>query len=216
MKVVLFGASGMVGQGVLRECLLDADVAEVVSVVRKPTGAGDPKLSEIVHPDFTDFTSLHEAFDGVDACFFCLGVSGAGMTEDAYRAITFDITLRVAKAMLRASPAVTFIYVSGQGTDRGGRAMWARVKGATEEALLAMSEQTYMFRPGFIRPMNGERSGTTLYRIVYAAAKPLNPLLARATNNVTSTVAVGRAMLSVAKHGNPKRILENRDINAAS
>jgi uncharacterized protein YbjT (DUF2867 family) len=216
MKVILFGASGMVGQGVLRECLLDDDVIEVVSVVRKPTGRTDPKLHEIVHRDFTDFASLASDFAGADTCFFCLGVSAVGLKEDAYRTITYDITLAAATELIAQNPDLTFIYVSGQGTNTQGRAMWARVKGATEDALFAMSPNTYAFRPGFIRPMHGARSSTRVYRIAYVVVKPITPLLQRMTSSVTSTVAVGRAMLSVAKHGNPKRILDNNDINVAS
>jgi uncharacterized protein YbjT (DUF2867 family) len=214
VKVILFGASGMVGQGVLRECLLDDGVTSVVSVVRKPTGRTDVKLVEVVHPDFTDFSTL--GVDGVDACFFCLGVSVAGLSEAAYRAITYDITLAAATRLLAANPDLTFVYVSGQSTDTHGRAMWARVKGETEDALIAMSPNAYAFRPGFIRPLHGERSGTRLYRLVYAAAKPFGPLLARAGGSVTSTVAMGRAMLAVARGGYLSRVLENRDINAAS
>jgi uncharacterized protein YbjT (DUF2867 family) len=177
MKVILFGASGMVGQGVLRECLLAADVTEVISVVRRPTEITDPKLREVVHRDFTNFAPLATDFVGADACFFCLGVSAVGMREDAYRAITYDFTVAAATALLAENPDLTFVYVSGQGTNPTGRAMWARVKGATEDALIAMSPNTYAFRPGFIRPMHGARSGTTFYRTVYALATPLSPLL---------------------------------------
>jgi uncharacterized protein YbjT (DUF2867 family) len=215
VKVILFGASGMVGQGVLRECLLDEGVTAIVSIVRRPTGVpANPKLTEIVHADFTDFSGI-EAAD-VDACFFCLGVTSAGLNEAAYRAITYDITLAAANHLLAAAPNMTFVYISGQSTDTHGRAMWARVKGETEDALIALSPNAYAFRPGFIRPMHGERSSTRLYRLVYAVAKPFGPVIARARGSVTSTVAIGRAMLSVARNGYPKRILENRDINAAS
>jgi uncharacterized protein YbjT (DUF2867 family) len=220
VKVILFGASGMVGQGVLRECLLDDDVTAVVSILRKPTGRTDPKLVEVEHRDFTDFSTLD--VDGFDACFFCLGISVAGLSEEAYRAVTYDITLAAATRLLAVNPDLTFVYVSGQGTDAHGRTMWARVKGETEDAVIALSPNAYALRPGFIRPLHGERSGTRLYRLVYAAAKPFGPLIARADGSVTSTVAIGRAMLSLARAGGDpeatptKRVLENRDINAAS
>jgi uncharacterized protein YbjT (DUF2867 family) len=213
VKVVLFGASGMVGQGVLRACLLDAGVTEIVSVVRTPTGTGDPKLTEVVHGDFTDFTSIAPDLAGADACLFCLGVSAVGLSEDAYRRTTYDITLAAAVPMIRQDPALAFVYISGAGTDAGGRAMWARVKGETENALLALSEHTYMLRPGIIRPVHGARSKTRLYRTVYAVLAPLGPLLARLPS-VTDTDRVGRAMIAVARHGAPVRILDNAAINA--
>lgn len=216
MKIVLFGASGMVGQGVIRECLRDDDVTEVVSVVRKPTGAADPKLREVVHADFTDLTALMPDFAGTDACFYCLGVSAVGMAEDAYRRISFDFTLAAAAPMIAQNPPMTFIYVSGAGTNSQGRAMWARVKGETENALLALSEHTYMFRLGFVRPLGGATSKTPLYRVIYAVMRPLGPLLVRLPKYITDSVRVGRAMLNVAKHGYPKQIMENLDINAAS
>jgi uncharacterized protein YbjT (DUF2867 family) len=210
MKVVLFGASGMVGQGVLRECLRDDEVTEVVSLVRRPTDSQHAKLREIVHSDFTDFTGVDLV--GVDACLFCLGVSAVGMTEHAYRRITYDFTLAAARAL---TPA-TFLYVSGAGTSATGRAMWARVKGETENALLALADNTYMFRPGFIMPMYGSTSKTGLYRVIYAIARPLNPLLVRMPKYATSSERLSRAMLQVAQHGYSKRILESVDINAAS
>ena len=215
MKIVLFGASGMVGQGVLRECLRDDDVTEIVSLVRRPTDSQHAKLREIVHSDFTDFTGVDFAgvdFTGVDACLFCLGVSAVGMKEDAYRRITYDFTLAAARAL---TPA-TFIYVSGAGTSATGRAMWARVKGETENALLALADNTYMFRPGFIMPMYGTASKTGLYRVIYAIARPLNPILIRMPKYATSAERLSRAMLRVAKHGYSKRILESVNINAAS
>ncbi|HSP34148.1 MAG TPA: NAD(P)H-binding protein [Thermoanaerobaculia bacterium] len=212
MKVVLFGASGMVGQGVLRECLLDADVAQVFSIVRKPTGASDAKLREIVHADFFNFTALEPALAGTDACFFTLGVSSAGMSEADYRRVTYDITIAAAKSLLRVAPQCVFIYVSGAGT--GGKSMWARVKGETENALLAMPfHGAYMFRPALIQPMHGIRSRTRFYRFFYAMTAPLMPLLRRMPRYVTTTERVGRAMPEVAKHGWPKRILESIDIN---
>jgi uncharacterized protein YbjT (DUF2867 family) len=216
VKVLVFGASGMVGQGVLRECLLDPEVEGVLSIVRKKTGRRDAKLREIEHADFTDFSPIAAELTGVDACFFCLGVSSAGMKEAAYRRITYDFTMAAAKVLAEKSPAATFTYVSGTGTDstEKGKTMWARVKGETENALLAKFEKAYMFRPGYIQPMHGAVSRTGWTRAVYALAAPLYPLWKRlAPEQVTTTEALGRAMLVVAKRGAPKKWLENVDIN---
>ena len=154
MKVVIFGASGMVGQGVLRECLLDPEVKQVVSVVRSASGQTDTKLHEVVHSDFMDFSGIESELSGCDACFFCLGVSSAGMTEAEYTRVTYAITMAAAQTLVRVSPALTFEYISGQGTasSEKGRSMWARVKGRTENALLALPFKAYMLRPGFIQP----------------------------------------------------------------
>jgi uncharacterized protein YbjT (DUF2867 family) len=217
MRVVLFGGSGMVGQGVLRECLLDPEVERVVSVVRAATGVQHPKLREIVHGDFYDLTPIEAELAGADACMFTLGVTSAGMAEDAYRRVTYDITIAAAKSFLRANPSSTFLFVSGAGTDsteRGGT-MWARVKGAAENALLAMPfRAAYMFRPAFIQPMHGIRSRTAMYRIFYAIALPLFPIFRLFPRYVTTTERIGRAMIQAAKHGAPRRILESADINA--
>jgi uncharacterized protein YbjT (DUF2867 family) len=217
MNVILFGASGMVGQGVLRECLLDPEVVTVLSIVRKSTGQQHAKLREIVHQDFFDFSSLEPELSGFDACFFCLGVSSVGMSEEDYRRITYDITLAAAKALVKLDPHMTFVYVSGAGTDSSehGRVMWARVKGQTENALLRLSfKAAYMFRPALIVPLHGIKSKTRLYRVCYAVLTPLLPLLKRLMPRcVTTTEKLGRAMLIVAKQGAPKRVLESSDIN---
>ena len=218
MKVLLFGATGMVGQGVLRECLLDPDVTSVLAVGRAPTGQQHPKLREIVHANLYDYSAIASQLAGHDACFFCLGVSAAGMTEEAYHHVTFDLTLAAAKALVKLTPSMTFVYVSGAGTDgtERGRAMWARVKGQTENALLRLPfKGVYMFRPGLIQPLHGIRSKTTLYRVVYAITGPLLPVLkALLPNQITTTELVGRAMLAVAKRGASKQVLEMADINA--
>ena len=218
MKVLLFGATGMVGQGVLRECLLDPDVTAVLAVGRAATGQQHPKLRDLVHADLTNYAPIAAELAGYDACFFCLGISAAGMTEDAYRHITYDITLAAAQTLVRLTPAMTFIYVSGAGTDstERGRAMWARVKGATENALLRLPfKGVYMFRPGLIQPLHGITSKTKLYRAVYAVTGPLLPVLkAVFPDSITTTEQVGRAMLAVAKHGASKQVLEMADINA--
>ncbi|MGC4119523.1 MAG: epimerase [Myxococcales bacterium] len=218
MRVVLFGASGMVGQGVLRECLLAPDVEQILSVGRRPTGQTDPKLRELLHQDFLDYAPIEAELAGYDACFFCLGISSAGMSEADYTRITYDFTLAAAHALLRQSPGLTLVFVSGQGTDASekGRSMWARVKGRTENALLAMPfKARFMFRPGFIRPMHGIVSRTPLYRVLYAALSPLYPVFkALGPGMFTTTEAVGRAMLEAARHGAPKAVLETADINA--
>jgi uncharacterized protein YbjT (DUF2867 family) len=217
MKVILFGATGMVGQGVLRECVVDPEVETVLVVGRSPTGQRDAKLREIVHTDLSDLSAIEGQFAGYDACFFCLGVSSAGMSEEAYRRVTYDLTMSVAQAMVRQNPRLTFTYVSGQGTDSSerGRMMWARVKGRTENALLKLPFNAYMFRPGFIQPVHGVRSKTRLYRALYAVTAPLYPVLKKiAPNQLTSSEQVGRAMITVARTGAPKRVLETRDINS--
>ena len=211
MKVILFGSTGMVGQGVLRECLRDPDVTKVFAVVRSATGQQHPKLREIVHEDFTDFSTLQ--VDG-DACFWCLGVSSAGMNEAGYTRITYDFTMAATKVLAR--PTMTFIFVSGSGAD--GSAMWARVKRKTEVALLAMPfKRVYVFRPGLIQPLHGIRSRTRLYNVLYPILYPLI-LLAKLVvpKHITDTERVGKAMLKIAKRGFPKQVLENPDINAAA
>ena len=217
MRVVLFGASGMVGQGVLRECLLDPEVERVRSVVRRPTGVTHPKLTELVHDDFTDFDGLAGEFAGAGACFYCLGVSAAGMSEAQYTRITYDYTMAAARTLARVNPELTFVYVTGQGTDstEHGRRMWARVKGRTENALFDLFPHAYAFRPGFIQPMHGEKARTRWYRYAYAVMAPVAPLLRRLfPRSVTTTEQVGRAMLHVARSGAPQRILHNRDLTS--
>lgn len=216
MKVVLFGGSGMVGQGALLECLRDPDVVSVLSVVRAPTGQRDAKLVEVVHADFQDFSSLEPQFAGYGACFFCLGVTSAGMTEEAYTRVTYNIAVAAARSLLKMNPGMTFIFVSGMGTDSSeqGRTMWARVKGKTENAILHMGfKAAYMFRPGFIQPLDGIRSKTRMYQIILNFTAWLFPILkALFPSQVTTTQQLGRAMLSVAKHGYPKPILTPRDL----
>lgn len=218
MNAILFGASGMVGQGVLRECLADPAVEKVLSVGRSLTGQQHPKLREIVHANLLDLSPIERDLTGFAVCFFCLGVSSAGMTEARYATVTYDLTLSVAKTLAKLNPAMTFIYVSGQGTDSSehGRTMWARVKGKTENELLRLPfKAAYMFRPGFILPTHGVKSKTMLYRLAYAVATPLYPLLKKLIpNSVTTNEQLGRAMLHVAMHGYPKPVLLGSDINS--
>jgi uncharacterized protein YbjT (DUF2867 family) len=217
MKVLIFGATGMVGQGVLRECLLDPEVELAVTVGRTATGAQDAKLREIVLADMKNYTEIEDQLAGFDACFFCLGVSSSGMKEADYARVTYDLTLAAAETLSRVNPQMTFIYVSGQGTDSSerGRTMWARVKGRTENALLRLPLKAYMFRPGMIEPLDGIKSKTPAYRLLYKICGPLLPAL-RWTfpNQVLSTREIGQAMLAVAKRGYEKQILETRDIRA--
>ena len=208
----------MVGQGVLRECLLDPEVESVTTFGRRASGVAHPKLTELVHPDLLDFSAIRSRLSGFDACFFCLGVSSLGLTKDAYRRVTYDITLAAAETLVGLNPGMTFVYVSGAGTDSTGRgrSMWARVKGATENALLRLPfKAAYMFRPALIVPLQGITSKTRWYRLFYALARPLLPILeALVPAQVTTTEKIGRAMLVAARDGAPKPVLETPDINA--
>jgi len=188
------GATGMVGQGVLRECLLDGGVERVVTVGRGVTGQRHEKLREIVHEEFLDYSGIAGELAGFDACFFCLGVSSAGMTVESYERVTYGFTMAAAELLARLNPGMTFIFVSGAGTDSSerGRIMWARVKGKTENALLRLPFKAYMFRPAVIVPLHGIRSKTRMYRMFYTVLGPLLPLLrAVAPGFVTTTERVG-------------------------
>lgn len=211
MKVILFGSSGMVGQGVLRECLADGGVSEVIIVVRTPSRVEHPKLREIVHRDFENFTGFQI---DADACFWCLGVSSTGMTEIDYTRVTHDYAVAAARALVR--PTMTWIFVSGAGAEGG--AMWARVKKKAEDALLAMPfKSVYIFRPGMIQPLDGIRSRTRLYNALYPVLYPvMMAMKVIAPGSITDTRRIGRAMLHIARSGFPKRILGNADINEAA
>jgi uncharacterized protein YbjT (DUF2867 family) len=218
VKVLIFGATGMVGQGVLRECLGADDVALVQTIGRRATGQRHPKLRDIVHRDLLEYGAIESELTDFDACFFCLGISSFRKTEAEYARITYDITLAAARTLARLNPRMTFVYVSGAGTDstERGRTMWARVKGKTENDLLRLPfRAVYLFRPGAIQPLPGIRSGTALYRLLYI---PLTPVLALLRllfpNQVVTTATVGQAMLAVARHGAPKPVLEASDISA--
>jgi uncharacterized protein YbjT (DUF2867 family) len=216
MNVIVFGATGMVGAGVLRECLEDPRVRSVLVVGRRPCGITHPKLRELIRSDFFDYSDAKADLKGHDACFFCLGVSSAGMREAAYHRLTYELTLSAARTLADLNPGLAFCYVSGEGTDstERGRFMWARVKGKTENHLLRMPFKAYMFRPGFIQPLKGVRSKTRLYQAFYKILGPLYPMLKRLLpNHVTTTENVGRAMIRAAALGYSKRVLENPDIN---
>ncbi len=217
MKVILFGGSGMVGQGVLRECLIDPGVETVLSIGRSPLGVQHPKLHEIIHGDFTDYSAIRPQLAGYDACFFCLGVSSIGMDAERYRHLTYDLTMAAARALSELNPGMVFTYVTGRGTDstEQGSRRWARVKGKTENDLLKLPfKAAYMFRPNGIQPLHGVRSKTGWVNAVYAVSGPLLSLMARiAPNQMTTSERLGRAMISVARDGYPKPILESADIN---
>lgn len=217
MRVLIFGATGMVGAGVLRECLSDPRVTSVLAVGRRRSGISHEKLEELEHSDFFDYSAIRDRLKGRDACFFCLGVSSAGMAESRYRHLTYDLTLAAANAIAGVNDKLTFCYVSGAGTGVNSRMMWARVKGQTENVLLGMPfKSAYMFRPGYIQPMKGIRSKTPIYQAFYTILGPLYPLLRRlAPGLVTTTETLGRAMIEVAANGYGKSVLETEDINRA-
>ena len=217
MKIILFGGSGMVGQGVLRECLLSAEVDEVLSVVRSASGSANEKLREIVLADINGIGSVAEKLRGYDACFYCLGATSSGLTEKQYSEITYDLTLLIANILVGMNPSMTFVFISGLGTDSSeqGRVMWARVKGRTENALLKLPfKAAYMLRPGVIQPLHGIKSKTWQYQILYTLMTPVLPLLKRMMpGQVTTTEQIGRAMIKLAISGGEKAVLETRDIN---
>ncbi len=213
MKVIIFGATGMVGQGALRESLLAADVEQVLVVGRRPTGVRHPKLREVTLADFTDLTPIAGELAGYDACFYCLGVSSVGLDEAAYTRISYDFPIAAARTLAELNPDLAFIYVSGAGTNPSGRQMWQRVTGRTENAVIEMFPHGYAFRPAIIRPARGARAGVGWHNTAYTLAAPLLSLLDRvAPGYVTSTDRLGRAMLRVARHGSADHVVANRDL----
>ncbi|HPG07785.1 MAG: NAD-dependent epimerase/dehydratase family protein [Saprospiraceae bacterium] len=216
LRVFITGSTGMVGQAVLLECLESPDIERVLVINRRPLGIAHPKLEELIHSDLGNLDAFIPKLLGWDACFYCLGVSSAGMKEEAYTRITFDYTIHCADVCLKANPNMVFCYVSGAGTDstEEGRSMWARVKGRTENALLAMPFQAvYLFRPGYIQPMKGIRSRTPGYNALYTIFKPFYPLLKHLPKWVTSTDQIGKAMIRVTLSGYKQPVLESIDIN---
>jgi uncharacterized protein YbjT (DUF2867 family) len=216
MNVLILGATGMVGQGVLRECLRDDGVGRVVTLGRAPTGQTHAKLREIVHGDLLDLSPVEAQLGDLDACFYCLGASAAGLSEAEYARINYSMTLSVAETLARLDPDLTFVYVSGTGTDstERGRVMWARVKGRTENALLRLPfKAAYMLRPGLIVPLHGIKSRTTLYRAFYTVLGPLLPLLRKLfPRSIITTEQLGRGMLRLARSGYSKAVLETADL----
>jgi uncharacterized protein YbjT (DUF2867 family) len=219
MKIILFGATGMVGQAVLRECLLANDVEEVLAVGRTPLAQAHARLKSLVHKNLYDYAAIRAQLTGYDACFFCLGISAGGLNETDYHRMTYELTLAAGKALSEVNPNMTWVYVSGTGTDstETGPIMWARVKGKTENALLKLPfKRAFMFRPGAIRPMHGVRSKTPLYQIFYTLAAPVMPILTwlLSPKYMTTSERIGRAMLKVAREGFSKPLVENADIHA--
>jgi uncharacterized protein YbjT (DUF2867 family) len=215
VKVILFGATGMVGAGVLRECLKDDRITSVLSVSRSATGVSHPKLREHLRTDFFNYSDARDDFQGAGACFFCLGVTAVGKTEADYHRLTYDITVNAATTMAEVNPGMTFCYVSGAGTDSSerGRVMWARVKGKTENQLLRLGLRAFLLRPGYIQPL-GVTSKTRVYRLFYSVMGPLYPLLKIvAPGFVSSNEAIGRAMIALATNLYPSNVLEVKDIN---
>ncbi len=217
MKALIFGATGMVGQGALRECLQAADVELVQTFGRTPTGQKHPKLREVVHAEMWHYEGIEAELSDFDACFFCVGVTSSGMGEKAYTHLTYDMTLAAAEALAKLNPRMVFVYVSGAGADSAEKSkiMWERVRGKTENALLKLPFRgVYIFRPGMIQPLDGIKSKTVAYRIFYSLTKPLLPLMRSALPQyVLSTRQVGQAMLSVVRNGFQRRVLESADIS---
>ena len=211
IKVIITGATGMVGEGVLMECLSHPDVAQVLVINRKPAGVSHPKLREIIHMDFFDLANNEPQLLGYDACFFCLGVSSVGMSQEEYRHITYDLTLNVARTLAKCNADLTFCYVTGAGTDSSerGRTAWARVKGATENALMRLFKRSYMFRPGFMKATPGQKNVKSYYTWL-AWLYPLGRRLYPA--GFCTLQEVARAMINAACQGYPKKILEVGDI----
>lgn len=220
MNVLIFGATGMVGQGVLRECLAAPDVAMVKTIGRTPTGQRNLKLRELVHAEMWNYEGIDDELSGFDACFFCIGVSSAGMSEEKYTHLTYDLTLNAARKLAALNPQMVFVYVSGVGADSSEKSsvMWERVRGRTENALLALPfRSVYIFRPGMIQPLDGIKSKTPAYRIFYTLARPILPLLRAALpTQILTTAQMGRAMLNAVRRGAASRVLAAPEISALS
>jgi len=216
MKVIVTGTTGMVGKGVLLECLDHQGVSEVLSISRKPTGIDHPKLNELLHQDFSAFASVADQLKGYDACYACMGVSAAGMSEEKYTKLTYDFTLSLARELLNISADMTFTYVSGVGTDSSekGRTMWARVKGKTENDLLNLGfKQAFMFRPGAIIPLRGIQPSSKMYRILINNLKWLIRLMKKLSPDlVVDTTQIGLAMINITKKGYDKKVITPKDI----
>ena len=215
-KVIITGATGMIGKGVLLECLDHEVISEVLVIGRNSMNINHPKLKELVHKDFTNFYEVRDQLSGYDACYFCLGISAAGLNEEQYKKITYDFTLSLANTLVDISPDMTFVYVSGEGTDstEKGRMMWARVKGKTENDLLNLGfKQAYMFRPGAIIPLRGIKSRTRSYQFMYDYFMWLvKGIKAIAPNSVVNTTQIGLAMINAMLKGYNKKVLKPKDI----
>ncbi len=211
IKAIVLGATGMVGEGVLHECLNHPEVESVLVINRRPCGVQHEKLKEIIHKDFFDFSAIQDELSAYNTMYFCMGVSSAGMKEDAYRKVTYDLTMHAANTMLEVNPDMTFCYVSGSGTDstEKGRMMWARVKGKTENDLLKMFKSAYMFRPGYIQPTKGLKNAYKIYKV----AAPLYPVWKTLFPKYVCTLEdVGLSMINAVLNGSEKKVLECKDI----
>ncbi|HTF27599.1 MAG TPA: NAD-dependent epimerase/dehydratase family protein [Flavitalea sp.] len=212
IKIILTGATGMVGEGVLHECLNNDFIDEILIVNRKPSGIVHPKLREIIHADFMDLHAIEDRLSGFNACFFCLGVSSVGMKEPAYTSLTYTLTLNFAQTLVTRNPSMTFCYVSGAGTDSSekGNSMWARVKGKTENDLVKLPfREVYNFRPGFMKPTKGLRNTLPYYRYIswlYPLGRKLYP------KGFHELSELGRAMIEVGQNGYSKQTIEVKDI----
>jgi nucleoside-diphosphate-sugar epimerase len=211
IKAIITGATGMVGEGVLLECLNHPDVGQVLVINRKPGRVSHPKLREIIHADFFNLALIEPQFVGYNACFFCLGVSSVGMSTDDYKHTTYDLTLNVGQHLAKLNPAMTFCYVTGKGTDSSeqGRVAWARVKGATENALMRLFKQSYMFRPALMKATRGQKNVKSYYKFfawIYPIGRALYPA------GFCTLQEVGRAMINAVSKGYPKHILDVKDI----
>lgn len=218
VRVIITGSTGMVGKGVLLECLENDNVSRVLVINRSTIGLNHPKLEELLIEDFSGLNNFQNSLEGYNACFFCSGVSSVGVSEERYTNVTYDLTINMAKLLVKLNPQSTFCYVSGVGTDSSekGNTMWARVKGKTENTILAIGfKAAFMFRPGYIQPLKGVKSKTGWYNVLYVIFKPLYPMLRLLfPNQVTSTIKMGEAMINAALYGYKKPILESKDINA--
>lgn len=216
MKVIITGATGMVGKGVLLECLEDVRVNQILLINRNPIDIKHPKIKEIIHTDFTDFNSIQQEFKGYDACFHCMGVSSAGMSDEQYYKLTYTVTDSLVNAVYNANSNSTFIYVSGAGTDSTGKSkiMWARVKGKTENLIFNKGfKNAYAFRPGVILPKSGIKSRTKLYNFFYILTRPIFPILQR-IKSVTTTQNIGKAMIDLIENPKNIKIFSGSDINS--
>ncbi len=215
MKAIILGSTGMVGKSVLLECVEDKDVEAVLLINRRPLNFSHEKVTEIIHRDFMDTSALKDNLKGYDACFFCLGVSSVGMKEEEYRRLTYDLTLGFAHTLASVNQDVVFCYVSGTGTDETekGKIMWARIKGKTENALVALPfKGAYMFRPGYIQPLKGVKARSGIVNALYTVFTPLYYVLKPFKGLMTDSVSLGKAMINAARYGYDKRIIEMKDI----
>jgi hypothetical protein len=214
IKAILTGATGMVGEGVLHECLLHDDVEEVLVVGRRSCGANHPKLKEILVPDFFNLSSIESQLSGYNACFFCLGVSSIGMKEPEYHKLTYELTMNFARTLVPRNPGMTFCYISGRSTNENGKMMWARVKGKTESDLMKLSfKRAYNFRPGIMIPTKGLKNTLSFYKYT-SWLIPFIKLISPAS--VSSLKQLGLAMINAVEKGYDKQILEVKDIIALS